>query len=271
MNNILRQSLFVKQNYRFNEVQEIARVFLIKYVGNIIIKDNIFSVIENYVKKKNVKFEMLKFPIDDEELWAVTFLREDTIFMYINTKLPLCKQFFAACHELYHIYRYCENEDESYIKNGSLLDFSAEENHILQEDLEANAFAGMLLMPKNLFFEQADLYDINVKDISLDNILTIMDIFALPYKATILRLYEIGVLNINNFEKFSNISFDDIKNKIFITGKAKKWQLDGKGTEMFGTIFEKNKLNNELELYPGQRKEEENEYIRKLKAIIGYE
>ena len=59
---------------------------------------------------------MLRYPIHDDELWALTFLKQDTIFVCVNTALPLCKQFFAAAHELYHIYCYVENADQSYIK-----------------------------------------------------------------------------------------------------------------------------------------------------------
>ena len=51
----------------------------------------------------------------------MTFLKQDTIFVCVNTALPLCKQFFAAAHELYHIYCYVENADQSYIKNGSMV------------------------------------------------------------------------------------------------------------------------------------------------------
>lgn len=55
---------------------------------------------------------MLRYPIHDDELWALTFLKQDTIFVFVNTAFPLCKQFFAAAHELYHIYCYVENADQ---------------------------------------------------------------------------------------------------------------------------------------------------------------
>ena len=92
----------------------------------------------------------------------MTFLKQDTIFVCVNTALPLCKQFFAAAHELYHIYCYVENADQSYIKNGSMLDSATgDETGRTQEDLEANAFAGLLLMPDQLLHEQILLYRYN--------------------------------------------------------------------------------------------------------------
>lgn len=111
MNSVLEDSLFVSQNKKFDEIQSIVRQFLAEYVGNSIIKDNIFAVIQNYARKKEIALELLRYPIHDDELWALTFLKQDTIFVCVNTALPLCKQFFAAAHELYHIYCYVENAD----------------------------------------------------------------------------------------------------------------------------------------------------------------
>ena len=93
MNNVLEDSLFVCQNKKFDEIQSIVRQFLAEYVGNSIVKDNIFAVIQNYARKKEISLELLRFPIYDDELWALTFLKQNTIFVCVNTTLPLCKQF----------------------------------------------------------------------------------------------------------------------------------------------------------------------------------
>ena len=53
MNNVLEDSLFVSQNKKFDEIQSIVRQFSAEYVGNSIIKDNIFAVIQNYARKKS--------------------------------------------------------------------------------------------------------------------------------------------------------------------------------------------------------------------------
>lgn len=45
MSNVLEDSLFVSQNKKFDEIQSIVRQFSAEYVGNSIIKDNIFAVI----------------------------------------------------------------------------------------------------------------------------------------------------------------------------------------------------------------------------------
>ena len=53
MNTVLEDSLFVSQNRKFDEIQSIVRQFLAEYVGNSIIKDNIFAVMQNYARKKS--------------------------------------------------------------------------------------------------------------------------------------------------------------------------------------------------------------------------
>ena len=60
MNNVLEGSLFVNPNKKFDEIQSIIRQFSAEYVGNSIIKDNIFAVIQNYARKKEIALEMLQ-------------------------------------------------------------------------------------------------------------------------------------------------------------------------------------------------------------------
>ena len=103
----------------------------------------------------------------------------------------MCKQFFAAAHELYHIHCYAEDIEPGIITSGSLLESKTVDDRAMsQEDLEANAFAGLLLMPDNMLDEQIKMYGITSERISVDDILTLMELFALPFKAVVLRLAE---------------------------------------------------------------------------------
>lgn len=261
MSNVLEDSLFVSQNKKFDEIQSIVRQFSAEYVGNSIIKDNIFAVIQNYARKKEIALELLRYPIHDDELWALTFLKQDTIFVCVNTALPLCKQFFAAAHELYHIYCYVENADQSYIKNGSMLDSATgDETGRTQEDLEANAFAGLLLMPDQLLHEQILLYGLDKDLVTVDSVLMLMDMFAMPYKAVVLRLFESGNISHQQAEKLLEVGSADVMERVSLTGKAKRWQLDGKGTESFGTLLEKVEYNRQHEYLTESRENEDVAY-----------
>lgn len=268
MNDVLEDSLFVSQNKKFDEIQSIVRQFTAEYVGNSIIKDNIFAVINNYARKKEISLELLRFPIQDDELWALTFLKQNTIFICVNTTLPLCKQFFAAAHELYHIYCYVENADQSYIKNGSMLDSATgDEAGSTQEDLEANAFAGLLLMPNQILHEQILLYGIDKKLSEIDSILTLMDMFAMPFKAVVLRLFESGNISRQQAEKLLKINSEEVMKRTLLTGKAKRWQLDGKGTESFGTLLETFEYNRQHEYLTDTRENDDLAYLAQLKRV----
>ena len=45
--------------------------------------------------------------------------------------------------------------------------------------------------------------------------------------------------------------------RVSLTGKAKRWQLDGKGTESFGTLFEKVEYNRQHEYLTESREKED--------------
>ena len=79
------------------------------YNKNNIVQDDIFSVLENYVARHDMPFELLRYPIGDAELCACTFIRQGRMFVMINSAIPLSKQIFAAAHELYHIFCYRVN------------------------------------------------------------------------------------------------------------------------------------------------------------------
>ena len=269
MKGVLEDSLYESQPKKYERLNEMAQQFATIYCGNSIVKDNIFAVIENYARKKEIVLEILRFPINDEELWAMTFLKKGTIFVCINSELSLCKQFFAAAHELYHIYRYAEDADQSYIKNGSMLDSdTANETGKTQEDVEANAFAGLLLMPEQLLVSQMKLFGIDTDKMDTDAVLLLMDMFAIPYKAVVLRLYESKCITHHQADNLLKVTAEEVSKRIELTGRAKRWQLNGAGTESFGTLLEKVNYNIEHDYLTETREQEDRNYISGLKKEL---
>lgn len=266
MNSILDNSLFCTQKKKYAELKSFTKKFSAVYAGNTIVKDSIFTVIQNYAQQNEMSLELMRFPMKDEELWAFSFEKEGTLFVCINTSLPFCKQFFAGAHELYHVCCCCEYQEHSYIRNGSVLDNeTADENGNMQEDLEANAFAGMVLMPDQLLYEQIQLYGLDHRQMNRDSILLLMELFAMPFKAVVLRLYECGYITRSNAEELMNTDMSDILNRISVTGKAKHWQLDGRGTECFGSLFEKAEYNICHGYLTESREKEDSLYLSNLK------
>lgn len=259
------ESLFYKQEKRFEKINDLSKAFAVNYCGNTIIRESIFGIVSNYTRKRELALEILRYPFKDAELWAFTFVKKGTIFLCVNTELPLCKQIFATAHELYHIYCYAEDINTSTITAGSLLDSKTfDEVAATQEDLEANAFAGLLLMPDASVIEQVKVFGISKDNMDVDDVLTLMDLFALPYKAVVLRLAESGVIT---EEKARHLYQEDRKNievRMKLTGKAEQWQQNSGDLLRFGSLMDNLAFNSEQELLVDSREESDKAYLKKL-------
>ncbi len=93
---------------------------------------------------------------------------------------------------------------------------------------EANAFAGLLLMPDQLLHEQILLYGLDKDLVTVDSVLMLMDMFAMPYKAVVLRLFESGNISHQQAEKLLEVGSADVMERVLLTGKSKtlaaRWQ-----------------------------------------------
>lgn len=267
MGNVLEESLYKKDTKRFDKIVDASKEFLGAYCGSSIVGVSVFSIIENYARKKEISLEILRYPFHDEELWAVTFVKKGTLFLCINSELAMCKQIFAVAHELYHIRCYTEDIDTDTIRTGSVLESKVgDEAAMTQEDLEANAFAGLLLMPDGLMREQIKLYGINEADIKVDDVLTLMEVFALPYKATILRLFEERVITEAKAYDLLQHDASYILQRIELTGKAKQWQMDSANIEYFGSLLDNLEFNSENEFLTEGREKADRKFLEDIRA-----
>lgn len=272
MYSALDNSLFVKDKNKFDQLRERADGFNLNYNGANIIQDDIFHVIENYTRKKGMPFEFFRYPINDDNLCACTFVRGGRIFLLLNCKMPLAKQIFAAGHELYHIWCYLEDEDQELLQKGSILasttiDDSADQ----QEEMEANAFSGLLLVPADTLFQQIRIYGISASKISTADIVMLMEIFAVPYKAMVLRLYEESVVTEDHARKLFCVTGEEIDRQIELTGRAKRWLDTPKGVEKFGSLLENMTINNENGFLQESRFESDQRRIREIQKLYHLE
>ena len=236
---VLDNSLFVKDRKKYIKISECATSFNSLYNKNNIIQDDIFNVLENYVARHDMPFDMLRDPIEDTDLCACTFIRKGRMFVMINSALPLSKQIFAAAHELYHIYCYFEEHDSELLQSGSILASSIIDEEAKEiEDMEANAFAAILLAPKERLDEQTDVYNLSYKNISVQTILKVMDIFAIPYKAAVIRLLEEDKIDAKDAKKLLLVPEEEINKQMKLTGKAARWQEIHKDFVRFGSLSE---------------------------------
>ena len=272
MNKLIENCLFLKDKDRFNILRTKASDFRNTFIGETIVRDSIFDVIQNYVKSKEHEIKLLKFPIDDTELWAFTCLKDGIIFVTINTALPFNNQIFAAAHELYHISCYLEEDNTELIRKGSILDSrTIDTGTTEEEEMEANAFAGALLAPVDDIEQQIRIFRINRFNIRMDDILTLMDIFAIPYKAMVLRLLEEEIISKERATELINIPSDEVAKRQVITGKARRWALVPKGHEKLGSIMENITINEEEESIPQSRLQSDLAKLQKIKERYGIE
>ncbi len=125
-------------------------------------------------------------------------------------------------------------------------------------------------MPDQLLHEQILLYGLDKDLVSVDSVLMLMDMFAMPYKAVVLRLFESGNISHQQAEKLLEVGSADVMGRVSLTGKAKRWQLDGKGTESFGTLLEKVEYNRQHDYLTESRENEDVAYIAQLKKSTAW-
>lgn len=266
MSDVFAESIYKKQNKQFEKINDQSKAFAVNYCGNTIIRDSIFGVVSNYARKRELSLEILRYPFKDDELWAFTFIKRGTIFLCVNSELPICKQIFATAHELYHIHCYAEDINTSTITNGSLLESKTfDEVAASQEDLEANAFAGLLLMPDAAMTEQLKLFGISKENVKVDEVLILMDLFALPYKAVVLRLVEGGVIAEEKAQMLLQVDSDSVSVRIELTGKAERWQQDTRHLLRYGSLIDNLAHNSDYELLNDSREESDRAFLEKIR------
>ncbi len=245
MHDILQKTLFVRDRKRFEYLRERAASLNNYYNGSNILQDDIFDVVRNYATQKGFPLEMLHYPVNDREFCACTFVRVSRIFVVLNTQMELSRQIFATAHELYHIYCFLSEEDKLFSRMGSILKSKTiDEESIEAEDIDANAFAGLFLMPEKQISEQISVYGIDRNRLSWQDVVTLMHIFAAPYKAVVLRLFEEGIITEEIADRFLGVSKSDIEKHMKITGKAMRWN-NITSEVAFGSLIENMTLNEE--------------------------
>ena len=137
--------------------------------------------------------------------------------------------------------------------------------------MEANAFTGTLLAPIDDIDQQIRIFRINRSNIRMDDILTLMDIFAIPYKAMVLRLLEEEIISPERATELMNVPSEEVSKRQTITGKARRWMLVPKGHEKLGSIVKNITINEEEESLPQSRLKSDLAKLQKIKERYGIE
>lgn len=100
MNNVLEDSLFVSQNRKFDEIQSIVRQFSAEYVGNSIIKDNIFAVIQNYATAwiEGGQIKVKRYALLDTDFISKTHSVQDGGGNHLIDRVMELSEYEFFCH-----------------------------------------------------------------------------------------------------------------------------------------------------------------------------
>ena len=179
------------------------------------IRDSIFEILDD-------KCIILYYPQENEEndgsLIQKYINDKLTNFVHINTYKVIEKQVFTAAHELGHILNLHEY----------LLENCDEYNQKHDKDIEEaamNYFAALVLMPTDIFTNKAkSLFKEYGDTLKLDDFikisLNLMDIFFVPFKAVVVRLFEIDIIDKSTVEFLinNNVILDKINDYIKLYG-----------------------------------------------------
>ncbi len=256
MHDLLKTSIYKNNINLFNDIEDKVNSFIERYVGyGVILQDDIFNIIQTF--SKDIQF--IRFPIKDSEICGFICNYKEKSFIYINTYLPLEKQIYTAAHELFHL---IYNLDQLDVTNHLIKD---EDLEIVENEQQANLFAALLLVPKMILIKKLEIMKIDSKNIETKDIIKLMDIFAVPYKTIVLRLFEIGFIKEKNVNDLLSIPDRDEKSGILY--EIKKYEIGLRWQERtqlisYGELKSLIIDNDEEELITLGRAKKDNEYIK---------
>ena len=203
------------------EVQQQAKSKLgVCYKQNVIIGTQIFHILKQYAR-------VIYYPFGKNAPWGFTRINgskndsdSERPFVAINTSIPIPCQVFAAAHELYHIW-YEQHPD---LLPANLLDENIKELN----EKKANRFAAEFLMDELLLKKEIQFY--GIEEITIKEILQLAELFMVPYKSMVKRLYEIDIIkkdkavnlfkesdeSVNRYRKRYSFSESEANNKIAV-------------------------------------------------------
>lgn len=158
---------------------------------------------------ENMNYIVIEMPFRDKEIGALCYNGDALNYVFLNTSLPKVNVNFALCHEVYHIFY-----QEKRLNRGIDL-YMNEHYYEYEEELAANSFAGMLLMPElsyrmmcRKFKEEARKED----DGMLSVVAKLMNYYEVPYMAALIRCYELNLFESGQvLEELLHVNSGDVR------------------------------------------------------------
>jgi Zn-dependent peptidase ImmA (M78 family) len=167
---------------------------------------NMMLIVRPLFTKK--QYIVLEIPFNDQEIGAICYKIDSFGYTFLNSALPKVNVNFALGHEIYHVFYQCEpfkQKIELYMN---------EHYYEHKDELSANLFAGVLLMPAPSFTSMFHKFEKeqNEDDSEITVVVKLMSYFEAPYMAVVIRCYELGLLPDGKvLKKLIKIGIDDIE------------------------------------------------------------
>lgn len=163
-----------------------------------VIGTQIFSILERYGR-------VLYYPLCDEDIWGFVEKKGEHFFICINTSIDYDKQVFVAAHELYHVLQKDCSEELTLAQDNE--DSSSGDT---VKELKANRFAAAYLVNESLLKYEMQSLNINAKNLNLHRVLKLANIFIVPYKTMVRRLFELKIINGEQFDSYMDHTHSEI-------------------------------------------------------------
>lgn len=140
------------------------------------------------------KYLIAEIPFKDIEIGAICFDGDGSKYVLLNSALPRLNVNFTLCHEIYHILYQNHAFKEP-------VELYMNENYYDHEDeILANHFAAALMMPESKFIKMFYKFEQESEKgkMDLQTIAKLMNYFAAPYMAVLIRCYELDLLKDGN-------------------------------------------------------------------------
>lgn len=250
----LEDCLYSKNKEGFEEIEKKANGILLKSLTTRLIASNLKLLIKDYADKADVHLKILYLPFHDTQVWGMFYKKSEIYFIIINSEVSISKQNVALAHEFYHFLDSLETESHSPIDIFKEIETS---HPIDIEDNKANAFSSCLLMPADVVRticnkNSTDIYE------QIAYIKVLMDVFVVPYKTAVIRLYELSIFNFetaNSFLLDENRETQSIIENIKSSFNSQRWE---KNFDNYYDLDDLTELINENENY---------EFISEKKAL----
>jgi len=109
------------------------------------------------------------------------------------------------------------------------------------------------------------MFGISKENMNVDDMLILMDLFALPYKAVVLRLVESGAIAEEKAQKLLQVESNSISLRIELTGKSEQWQRDTRRLLRYGSLLDNLTFNSEYEFLRESREESDKAFLEKIR------